>query len=164
MKSQRTAGLMLGGIVVLLMMLVAGPAGAQTSGGATAEHGSVASGTAHAENGSTASGASHAENWSTASGQAHAHDGSTASGCSRAEDGSTASGADCPRHVPPPHQPPHQPPHVTPTTVRPAAATPARLALTGTWTAPLAAMAGLSVALGSALQLVGRGRRRPIEG
>ncbi|MEW6155737.1 MAG: hypothetical protein AB1673_17420 [Actinomycetota bacterium] len=144
------------GSMVAMLALLAGPASAQTSGGAMADNTSVASGTAHAEDGSTASGVSHAENWSTASGESHAHDGSTASGCSRAEDGSTASGADCPRHVPPPH--------VTATTVRPATATPARLALTGTWTAPLAAMAGLSLALGSALQLVGRGRRRPIEG
>lgn len=85
------------GVLVGAAGLLAGPAAAQTtSGGATADEGSVASGTGDATNGSTASGGATADNGSTASGDAVATDGSVASGCSTAADGSTASGAPCP--------------------------------------------------------------------
>lgn len=73
------------GVLLGVAGLTAGPASAQTtSGGATADEGSVASGTATAVNGSTASG------------DAVAIDGSVSSGCATAADGSTASGAPCP--------------------------------------------------------------------
>jgi hypothetical protein len=141
------------GSVVALLTLLAGPAGAQTSGGAVAVDGSVASGEAHAARGSTASG------------ESTATDGSVASGCSFADNYSTASGDDsCDRRPPPTVRPPVT---VTPTTaVRPptgggATATPARrLALTGSWSTPMAATAALAIALGTLMVIAGSDRRR----
>ena len=108
-----------GGVVAMFALLVAGPARAQTSGGATATGGSVASGEAHASNNSTASGESTASNNSTASGCSTATTNSTASGddsCGRPGGGGGGGGA-------------------TTTTVRSTAttagATTARLAVTG---------------------------------
>ena len=133
------------GSVVAVLTLLAGPAGAQTSGGAVATDGSVASGEAHASRNSTASGESTAIN------------NSTASGCSTATNGSTASGDDsCARRTPP-------------TTVRPptppgggggATATAGRLALTGSWSTPMIAMAALAIAIGALLVVAGSDRRR----
>ena len=129
------------------------------SGGAVAVDGSVASGEAHAARGSTASG------------DATAVRGSVASGCSLAINKSTASGDDhCDRDK-----------HDFDkdkdkgkghgggggggvgggATVRPAAATSARLAFTGpSMTTQLAALAGLAVALGVVLTVSASERRR----
>lgn len=151
------------GLVVLagavaVLALVAGPAGAQTSGGAVATNGSVASGDAHANNNSTASG------------DATAANNSTASGCSTAINNSTASGGDCG----PPTPPPTRVAVVTgggaggggtsggggTTTARPAATT-GRLAVTGDWSAELAMAAAGCVVLGGLLLAAGSGRRGP---
>ncbi len=139
------------GSVVAMLTLLAGPAGAQTSGGAVAVDGSVASGEAHAARGSTASG------------ESTATDGSVASGCSFADNHSTASGDDCVRKVTPTTR-------VAPPTTRPgpgggggggATATPARrLALTGSWSTPMIAMAALAIALGTLMVVAGSDRRR----
>ena len=157
-RDTRRAGALLvalGGVVAVLA-LMAGPASAQTSGGAVATDGSVASGDAHATRNSTASG------------DATAVNGSTASGCSTAINNSTASGDDC---------------EVTRTTVttrpttattRPATgggattggggaaagATTARLALTGSWSLQLTAMAALALALGATMLVSASERRR----
>ncbi len=135
-RDTRRAGAFLAALggVVMIMTLLAGPAGAQTSGGAVAIDGSVASGQAHAHDDSTASGHSKAVG------------GSTASGCSTATDESTTSGDDkCARHAAP----------------RPAP-TPGRLALTGSWSATMAMGAALAVGLGAILVLAGR-RREPAQ-
>ena len=68
--------------------LLAGPAGAQTSGPST-------SGGARATNNSVASGSGLADDNSVSSGSAVARRGSVASGCATAIDDSTASGANC---------------------------------------------------------------------
>jgi hypothetical protein len=84
--STRRGGALLAAVALVLLglaTLLTTPASAQTSGGATADNGSVASGTADARNGSTASGDAVAEN------------GSVASGCSTARNNSTASGGEC---------------------------------------------------------------------
>jgi hypothetical protein len=147
----------LGGMVAMFALLVAGPASAQTSGGATATGGSVASGEAHASNNSTASGESTAQN------------NSTASGCSTAVNNSVASGDDScgvTATTRPPGVTTTTPPGGgTATTARPAtpaAATSARLAVTGSWTAPLMAAAALAIALGVLLQAAGSERRRSV--
>ena len=120
---------------VAVLALLAGPAGAQTvSGGANASNGSVASGTATAKNGSDASGSAVADN------------GSTASGCSTANNQSTTSGSPCPTVA-------------TPPAAKPAGATSASLAFTGSWTAPMLAMAALAMAFGAFL-LVSTSKRR----
>ena len=88
-NTKRTGGLLVTLAAVLLgfVALLTAPAGAQTtsqtSGGATADNGSVASGSADANHNSTASGDANADN------------GSTASGCSTARNNSTASGGNC---------------------------------------------------------------------
>ena len=126
---------------VAVLALLAGPAGAQTvSGGANASNGSVASGTAQATNGSDASGSAVANN------------GSTASGCSTANNQSTTSGGPCPTTA-------AARPAGT-ATATPAAATAARLALTGSWTAPMLAMAALAMAFGAFLLVSTSNRRR----
>jgi hypothetical protein len=82
--------------VLGLVALLAGPAGAQTSGTSTATGGSVSSGSADATGGSVSSGEANASGGSTASGEATASGGSVASGCSTASNNSTASGGLCP--------------------------------------------------------------------
>jgi hypothetical protein len=153
--------------------LLAGPAGAQTSGpgtsgGARATNDSVASGTCVATNDSTCSGSGSATNDSTSSGSAVARDGSTASGCALAIDDSTASGGatsvgGATGSAP---QPPCPTGGTTPTTVRPGAGpaspTTGRLALTGSTSQDLAVAAFGALAAGGVL--VALGRRRPQEG
>jgi hypothetical protein len=157
--------------------LLAGPAGAQTSGPSTsggavgrpgfqagASTGSVASGTCGDVNDSTCSGSGTAGTDSTSSGSAGAALGSTASGCASAVNDSTASGSPCPGPVV----------VTTPTTVRPAtptsggttggsstASAPRALALTGSFSGPLAAVALAALALGGVLLVASR---RPQEG
>lgn len=157
-RDRRRAGaflVALGGLVA--MALLAGPASAQTTttvippnlpAGSTAVDGSVSSGTAYA-----------ARN-STASGDAVAINNSTASGCADAINTSTASGDSC------------GPGGGTTATTRPpttggggssgggGATSTARLALTGSWSAPMVAMAALAVVLGSLLLVSASGRRR----
>ncbi|MFN2505912.1 MAG: hypothetical protein ABR540_17075 [Acidimicrobiales bacterium] len=169
-RDTRRAGAFLvavGGVVAMLALL-AGPAAAQTSGDAWAADGSVASGSADARNNSTASGDATARNNSTASGDATAVNGSTASGCSTAINTSTASGDDCDDHKKRDHKDKddgkdhdgkgHRPAGIGGAT--PARATTASLALTGSWTAPMAALAALAVALGTVLLLSTSDRRR----
>ena len=138
------------------LVLVAGPAGAQTtsqtSGGALATGGSVASGTCTAAAASVCSGSGVATNGSTSSGSSVAANGSTASGCATATNLSTASGGPCPA--------PTTSIAVAPLATvpaRPATATSGSLALTGSDTGPLAAVGGLALLAGAAL--VGAGRR-----
>jgi len=135
------------GSVVAVLTLLAGPAGAQTSGGAVAVDGSVASGVAHAARDSTASG------------ESTATDGSTASGCSTADNHSTASGDGTCGRTTATTRPP-QP--TTPTTARPGtpSATGGRLALTGTWTGPMMGLAALAVVLGALMVVSASDRRR----
>src|SRR5436309_3569018 len=94
-----TLGSLLAGTAGALLLL-AGPAGAQTtsqtSGGALATNGSVASGSCVATLDSTCSGSGRASADSTASGSATAANGSTSSGCATAINDSTASGSPCP--------------------------------------------------------------------
>ncbi len=143
-ETRRAGALLLALGVIAAVVALAGPAAASSHGGATATDGSVASGSAHASGGSTASGHS------------TAIDGSVASGCSTAIDDSTASGGPCPRH----HAAVHQPHRPAPAPVhRVAAPTPARLALTGSWTAPMALAATVAVLLGVALVVAGSSRR-----
>ena len=155
--------------VAAVIGLLAGPAGAQTSGpstsgGARATTDSVASGTCVATNDSVCSGSGTAINDSTSSGSATARDGSTSSGCATAINDSTASGSPCPPAGPGP---------TTPTTVRPGttppggggggtASAPRALALTGSSSGELAALALGALAVGGLLVLVGS--RRPQEG
>jgi LPXTG-motif cell wall-anchored protein len=168
MRLQTTlAGALVG--AAALVGLLAGPAGAQTSGpntsgGARATADSVASGTCVAVDDSVCSGSGLAVNDSTSSGAATARDGSTSSGCATAVDDSTASGAPCPRpttattrpHTTTPHGGGNVPKAGT------AGATAGRtLALTGTSSAELAALAGLSLLTGGALVVLSR--RRPQE-
>ena len=157
------------GSAVTLLALLAGPAGAQTTtttvfptnipAGSTAIDNSVSSGTAYAAHNSTASG------------DAVAVDNSTASGCADAAHNSTASGDDTCGVTRTP---------TTPTTVRPstpgggggatstgggtgggaATASSARLALTGSWSGPMLAIAALAMALGAWLLVVASDRRR----
>ena len=144
----------LGGMVAMFALLVASPAAhAQTSGGAIATGGSVASGTADADNNSTASG------------DATARNNSTASGCATAVNNSTASGDDC-RPATGVTTTTARPPTTTGggTTATTAGATAARLALTGSWTAPLMAFAALAIAMGMLLQTAGSTGRRPVRG
>jgi hypothetical protein len=144
--------------------LLAGPAGAQasgpsTSGGARATTDSVASGTCVATTDSTCSGSGTAALDSTSSGSAVAIDGSVASGCATAQRDATASGAPCPPAA-----------GATTTTTRPGTttggggtttATAGRaLALTGSPTTDLAALAALVLVLGALLVHVGT--RRPV--
>lgn len=136
--------------VVAMLTLLAGPAGAQTSGGAVAVDGSVASGSAHAAR------------ESTASGESTATDGSTASGCSTADNESTASGDGTCRRTTATTRP------VTGgggggTTARPAA-TAGRLALTGDWSTPMAAVAALAIVLGGLMVVAGSDRRAKVRG
>ncbi len=131
----------LGGLVAA-WLLVAGPAGADTT--------SVGP---NAVNNSTSSGAGVAINDSTASGDSVAINGSVASGCSNAANDSTASGGACA-------------PAPAPAMVTPAAsvATPVaaqNLAFTGAPTGPLALAAAALVALGSALVVGSRRRLSP---
>ena len=146
-RDTRRAGaclLALGSLVAVLTLL-AGPAGAQTSGGAVAVDGSVASGEAHA-----------ARN-STASGESTATDGSTASGCSTADNHSTASGdGTCGRTTATTRPGPGG---TTATTARPAA-TAGRLALTGDWSASMVALAALAIVLGTLMVVSTSDRRR----
>ncbi|MFN2505911.1 MAG: hypothetical protein ABR540_17070 [Acidimicrobiales bacterium] len=148
----------LGGVVAVLALL-AGPASAQTSGDAYAENGSVASGSADARNNSTASG------------DATAVNGSTASGCSTAINTSTASGDDCDADKKRDHKDDgkdhdgkdhdgkgHRPAGIGGAT--PARATTASLALTGSWTAPLAVTAAVATGLGLLLLISTSDRRR----
>ncbi len=146
--------------------LLAGPAGAQTtgpntSGGARATTDSVASGTCVAIDDSVCSGSGLAVNDSTSSGSATARDGSTSSGCATAINDSTASGSPCPPAGPGP----------TTATTRPGttggggggtASAPRALALTGSSSGDLALLALGALALGGLL--VAAGRRRPQEG
>ena len=169
-RDTRRAGALvvaLGGVVAVLA-LMAGPAAANehtsghTSGGAVATGGSVASGDAHAANGSTASGDSTAVNGSTASGDATAVNGSTASGCSEAFNYSTASGDDhCEAHKKRHDHDKDKDGHKRVGGVGGGAATPARasLALTGTWSVQLTALAALAVVLGALLMVPGSRRR-----
>ena len=153
------------GSAVAVLALLAGPASAQqTSGGATATDGSVASGDAHASRNSTASG------------DATAINNSTASGCSTAINNSTASGDDtCGPTTTRPTTATTRPPAgggttggttgggggAGTTTAGPATATTAaRLAFTGSWSAPIAAMAALAIALGAWLLVAASDRRR----
>ncbi len=131
-NTKRAGGLLvtLAAVLLGLVTLVTTPAGAQTtsqtSGGATAENGSVASGNADATNNSTASGDAQADN------------GSVASGCSTARNNSTASGGEC---LTAPTTPPTTGGTTTtavdgPTTTKPGGGTtqttsPSRLAVTG---------------------------------
>jgi hypothetical protein len=98
-RSNRRASALLGSLLAGIAgatFLLAGPAGAQTSGGATAVNDSVASGACVATNDSTCSGSGRATGDSTSSGSAVAVDGSTSSGCASAVNDSTASGGPCP--------------------------------------------------------------------
>ena len=162
-KTMRTTMLAALAGVVAVLGLLAGPAGAQTSGpgtsgGALATNDSVASGTCVATNDSVCSGSGSARNDSTSSGEAVAIDGSVASGCSTAIDDSTASGADC------------APVRVT-TAVTPGpggggagtaarTATTGQLARTGADLDALAASAAASVVMGGVFLALGR-RRKP---
>lgn len=159
-RETRRAGacLLLLGSVVAVLTLLAGPAGAQ-SGGAVAVDGSVASGEAHAARDSTASG------------ESTATDGSTASGCSLADNESTASGdGNCGRTT----ATTRPGTATTPTTARPGtgtgaataapAATAGRLALTGSWSAPMTALALLAVVLGGLMVVAGSDRRATVRG
>ena len=151
--------------VAAVIGLLAGPAGAQTSGpstsgGARATTDSVASGTCVAVNDSVCSGSGTAVNDSTSSGSANASGGSTSSGCATAINDSTASGSPCPPAA-----------GATTTTVRPptggtppggTASAPRSLALTGSSSGDLAALAMAALAVGGLLVLVGS--RRPQEG
>ena len=138
-----------------------------TSGGAVAIDGSVASGDAFAAHGSTASG------------DATAVRGSVASGCSTAIRKSTASGDECPEdrdkdrdkdkdkdgHDKDKDKDGHDKGGIGGGGVgggalRPAAATSARLALTGSSSTELATLAGLAVAVGALLTLAASERRR----
>ena len=147
------------GSAIAVLALVAGPASAQTSGGAIATDGSVASGSADASRNSTASG------------DAVARDNSVASGCSTALRNSTASGDDCEvervkkkeeekRVVSAPSGGAVVGVGGGAPTARAAAPTAARLALTGSWSAPLAAVAALAIALGALLVVSASDRRR----
>lgn len=118
---------------VAVLALLANPAGAQTSGGAVAQNGSVASGSGNANQNSTASG------------NAVATNGSTGSGCSTANNNSTASGGECA-------------PATTRATTPPATTATARLALTGAFSGELAGMAALALALGGGLVVLSRRR------
>ena len=164
-RDTRRAGALLvalGGVVAVLA-LMAGPASAQTSGGAVATDGSVASGDAHAARGSTASG------------DATAVNGSVASGCSTAINNSTASGDDCDRDKD--RDKDHDKDGKSggggvvrggggvgggsaAGGARPAATTTARLALTGSWSVQLTALAALAVAFGAVLMISASERRR----
>ncbi|MCA1692642.1 MAG: hypothetical protein LC733_10755 [Actinobacteria bacterium] len=156
----------LGGVVAMLVLL-AGPAAAQTSGEAYAENGSVASGSADARNNSTASG------------DADARNGSVASGCSTAVNASTASGDDCDAEKKPHHKHDDRGDKCPPPSNlvvfsdgssecifpegddRPrATATRATLALTGSLTGPLALTAALATGLGLLLLISTSDRRR----
>ena len=158
--------------VAAVLGLLAGPAGAQTSGpgtsgGARATTDSVASGTCVAINDSVCSGSGLAVDDSTSSGSATARDGSTSSGCATAINDSTASGFPCPPAGPGPTTVTTRPPAgpgggTTATTVRAgtATATAARtLALTGSSSADLAGVAVVALSAGGALVLITR--RRP---
>ena len=146
----------LGGVVALLA-LWASPAAADGHH----HHGPV-SGGAVAIDGSVASGSAHAADDSTASGDATAVDGSVASGCSTAIDDSTASGdGKCDRkHVKHDDKDHHAKPKAAVAAAKPAAATSARLALTGTSSGQLAALAALAVAFGVVLVVWTADRRR----
>lgn len=129
------------------LALLAAPAGAQVSGGAYAENGSVASGTADAHNNSTASGDATARNQSTAS------------GCSTAVNQSTASGDTCPRPAAPAPTPQGGGGGGAAAVSAPAGgATPtaARLAFTGAPSAWLVATAALAMAAGLWMVVVSR--------
>ena len=148
MTRTRRAGAFLVALgAVAVLALLANPAGAQTSGGAVAQNGSVASGSGNANQNSTASGNAVATNGSTASGCSNANNNSTASGGSTAANNSTASGAVCPSSG-----------GTTPTTARPATPTSSSLALTGGFSADMAVMAGLLLALGSGIVVLTRRR------
>lgn len=149
--------------VAAVIGLLAGPAGAQTpgpntSGGARATTDSVASGTCVAIDDSVCSGSGLAVDDSTSSGSAVARDGSTSSGCATAINDSTASGSPCPPAGPRPTTATTRPPGGG----GPGGATTARLALTGSSSGELAALALGVLALGGVLVLVGA--RRPQEG
>jgi hypothetical protein len=162
----------LGGAVAVLAFM-AGPAFAdpdptsRTSGGAIATDGSVASGSAHATDDSVASG------------DATAVDDSVASGCSTAIDDSTASGDDCDRKKKDDDKDKDK--DKKPVVHRPsgggggggggvgggatraaAGTTAARLALTGTWSIQLTALAALAVVLGALLVVSASERRRAV--
>jgi hypothetical protein len=153
--------------VAAVVGLLAGPAGAQTSGpstsgGARATNDSVASGTCVAIDDSVCSGSGLAVDDSTSSGSATARDGSTSSGCATAIDDSTASGSPCPPTTAGPTTTRPGPGGTTATT-RAGTASPARaLALTGSTTGDLAGLAVLALAVGAGLVAVSR--RRPAEG
>jgi hypothetical protein len=165
-RATTSLGVLLLGLAAAGGLLLAGPAGAQTSGpgtsgGARATNDSVASGTCVAVNDSVCSGSGTAANDSTASGSAVAVDGSVSSGCATAVNDSTASGAPCPPATTATTRPP------APggggggtggggtTAARPAtpsAATAGRtLALTGSSTGPLALTGALVVLAGALL-------------
>ena len=144
----------LGGAVAVLALL-AGPASAQatsqTSGGALATGGSVASGEAVARNNSTASG------------DAVAIDNSTASGCSTAINNSTASGADGCGPAPTTPRPPTGGGGGGGGAAGGGTTTAARLAVTGSWSAPMLALAALAVAFGAWLMVAASDRRRAVK-
>ena len=152
------------GTLLAGMMVLAGPANAEDSGGAVADETSTASGGCVAVNGSVCSGSGFAADGSTSSGDAVAVGGSVASGCSTAIDNSTASGGACApekHHAPPPHRkvPRHhgdvaEAPAATPTGA-------VELAFTGSSTGPLAAAGTLALALGLVLVALASERRRP---
>ncbi len=138
--------------VAAVIGLLAGPAGAQTSGpstsgGARATTDSVASGTCVAIDDSVCSGSGLAVDDSTSSGSATARDGSTSSGCATAIDDSTASGSPCPPAGP-----------GTTVTTRPGTPPGGSTATTR----PSTASAPRALALGGLLVLAGN--RRPQEG
>ena len=167
MRVRTTMAVALAGVLAVLV-LAAGPAGAQrsgpgTSGGALATDDSVASGTCVAIDDSVCSGSGTAVDDSTSSGAAHARDGSVSSGCATAIDDSTASGANCPRTPDKDHKDktPHKarPGGTGGATARPAAATTGRtLALTGASSAELAGFAALALVAGGALVLAANRR------
>ena len=159
------------GSLMAALLVMAGPASAEDSGGAVADDTSVASGDCVAVNGSVCSGSGFAANGSTSSGDAVAVDGSVASGCSVAIGGSTASGGNCApekdvvidKHRPPRHDGDgrgqrhavRQAPTATPTGA-------VELAFTGSSTGPLAAAAAVALGLGLLLVALSSERRRPV--
>ena len=169
--ARTSLGVLLAGLAGVTILL-AGPAGAQTtrqttgqsSGGALAVNDSVASGTCVATNDSTCSGSGRADDDSTSSGSAVAVDGSVSSGCATAINDSTASGAPCPAPAtiaPPRTAGPTPPVRGTggATTARPAAASasPSRsLALTGFNNGELAGAGALALLAGAMLVRAGR--------
>ena len=157
-RSTRRGSALLGSLlagVAGATFLLAGPAGAQTSGGAIAVNDSVASGTCVATDDSTCSGSGRATDDSTSSGSAVAVDGSTSSGCATAINDSTASGAPCPPATTATTRPvPTGGSGTGGTTARPASSTATAgrsLALTGSDNGELAAAGALALVAGALL-------------